>query len=249
MDMPRKKTHAEFVEQVADISKGEYEVTGTYTYANDHIEMYHTECGNKFLIRANNFLQGKRCSACKVDRMKKYQRKSQQLVEKQLSEKHNGSIILVDEYVNTHTKVKFKCLKCDTIFEAEPNSVLRLSGCPTCNIPKGEKFISDYLKSKGIRFTRQKRFKDCKSKRTLMFDFYLLDLDILIEYDGLQHFKPIEYFGGKEAFEDQKRRDKIKNDFSITSGIPLIRIPYKYTQKKVTTVLDEIIGDGTPSRK
>lgn len=246
--MPRKKTHEEFVAQVEDVSKGEYKVIGTYTYANDNIEMYHTECGNNFFIRANNFLQGKRCPACKVNRIKKAQRKPQQVVEKQLSERHNGSIILVDNYINTHTKVKFKCLNCNTTFEAEPNSVLRLSGCPTCKIPKGEKLISDYLESRCVRFTRQKRFKDCKSKRTLMFDFYLLDLNILIEYDGLQHFKPIEYFGGEEAFEDQKKRDEIKNNFSKTSGIPLIRIPYKYTKDKVIKVLDEILGS-VPSQE
>jgi len=48
-----------------------------------------------------------------------------------------------------------------------------------------------------------------------------------IEYDGIQHFKPIEYFGGEESFLSLKKRDKIKTDFCIKNNIKLLRIGYK----------------------
>ena len=47
-----------------------------------------------------------------------------------------------------------------------------------------------------------------------------------IEYDGEQHFKPIEYFGGEAHFKIQQKHDKIKDDFCKENGISLLRIPY-----------------------
>ena len=48
----------------------------------------------------------------------------------------------------------------------------------------------------------------------------------LIEYDGLQHFKPIDYFGGQEKFEYLQKCDEIKNNYAKEHNIPFIRIPY-----------------------
>ena len=48
----------------------------------------------------------------------------------------------------------------------------------------------------------------------------------LIEYDGEQHFKPIEFFGGEEAFQKQQERDQKKDEWCKENNIPLLRIPY-----------------------
>ena len=48
----------------------------------------------------------------------------------------------------------------------------------------------------------------------------------MIEYDGEQHFRPIEYFGGQKKFELQQKHDTIKNEYCKNNGIPLLRIPY-----------------------
>jgi len=47
-----------------------------------------------------------------------------------------------------------------------------------------------------IEYIKQKRFEKCRNKLPLPFDFYLPNENICIEYDGIQHFKPIDYFGG-----------------------------------------------------
>ena len=67
----------------------------------------------------------------------------------------------------------------------------------------------------------------CKDVNKLRFDFYLPEYNTCIEFDGLQHFKPIERFGGVEYFEDIKKKDKIKNEFCFDNKIELIRISYK----------------------
>lgn len=42
------------------------------------------------------------------------------------------------------------------------------------------------------------------------FNFYLLEYNIAIECQGIQHYQPIEFFGGKKAYNDLIRRDKLK---------------------------------------
>ena len=58
------------------------------------------------------------------------------------------------------------------------------------------------------------------------FWFYLPDYNLLIEYDGRQHFEISEYFGGYEGFINTKIRDTIKNIYCRNNNIDLLRIPY-----------------------
>jgi len=43
-----------------------------------------------------------------------------------------------------------------------------------------------------------------------------------IEYQGLQHFQPVDFFGGKEAFEKTKKRDKKKAEICKKNNVKLI---------------------------
>lgn len=49
----------------------------------------------------------------------------------------------------------------------------------------------------------------------------------LIEFDGEQHYKPVDYFGGQEQFERQKDRDKKKDEYCLNHNIKLQRISYQ----------------------
>jgi len=72
----------------------------------------------------------------------------------------------------------------------------------------------------------------------LPFDFYLSDLNICIEYDGIQHFKPIDYFGGDTAFILLQTNDQIKNEYCIENNIKLIRIRYdENIEEKLSNIL------------
>ena len=83
------------------------------------------------------------------------------------------------------------------------------------------------MKENNIDFEFQKRFKNCKDKNTLPFDFYIISKNICIEFDGEQHNNIIEYFGGKKGFRSRQRRDQIKNKFCKDNNISLVRIPYR----------------------
>jgi very-short-patch-repair endonuclease len=112
------------------------------------------------------------------------------------------------------------------IFEQQPLHHLNGSGCPICKTSKGEKLIKKLLDGINIKYDYQKRFKNCKNTKPIPFDFYLPDYNICIEYDGIQHFKPISIFGGKKSLENQKIKDKIKNVYCEKNNIKLIRIKY-----------------------
>lgn len=90
---------------------------------------------------------------------------------------------------------------------------------------KGEEKIKEILESNNIKFEREKSFPTC-GKGMFRFDFYLPNINTCIEYDGEQHFRPIEYFGGEDAFNKQVTYDNIKNEWCKKQGINLIRIPY-----------------------
>ena len=50
--------------------------------------------------------------------------------------------------------------------------------------------------------------------------------NIAIEYQGKQHFEPVEFFGGQKHFEEQRKRDELKREKSEQNGIILICINY-----------------------
>jgi hypothetical protein len=99
-------------------------------------------------------------------------------------------------------------------------------GCPICSESIGESEIRNLLTNNKIKFVKWKRFSDCKDKKPLPFDFYLLDYNTCIEFNGEQHYRPIEWFGGIDGFKKQEKRDKIKMEYCKNNNIPLIIIKY-----------------------
>jgi hypothetical protein len=112
-------------------------------------------------------------------------------------------------------------------FNQRPNQHIRGAGCPNCNESRGEKEIAKFLDKYDINYDRQYRFNECRGlKYPLPFDFYIPSNRTCIEFDGEQHFLPLPFFGGLEAYERLKTNDKIKNDYCEDNYINLIRIRY-----------------------
>jgi len=99
-------------------------------------------------------------------------------------------------------------------------------GCPICNQSKGEKAIINFFKKHNIFCIRERKYSKCIHKSNLRYDFFLPDFNLLVEYDGRQHFSIIEHFGGKEEFKNRKKRDEIKTIFASIQKIQFLRISY-----------------------
>jgi len=99
-------------------------------------------------------------------------------------------------------------------------------GCSKCALEqhdsKGVLEVIKYLDENGILYIREKKFKECRYKLPLRFDFYLYEYDCLIEYDGKQHF--VGWYG--KIPSEQRKRDEIKNKFTKENDKLLIRIRY-----------------------
>ena len=103
------------------------------------------------------------------------------------------------------------------------------------NSLEGEEKIKFYLNDKNIEYCRQHTFEDLtgntKRKTKLRFDFYLPKHNLCIEYDGKQHYVPVN-FGGCSDEQAEKihleliQNDKLKNKYCIDKDIQLIRISY-----------------------
>jgi len=98
------------------------------------------------------------------------------------------------------------------------------TGCPVCKSSKGELKIISYFNKIKINFIPEKTFPNCTNIIELPFDFYIPDVNLCIEYDGILHF--VDKFNNPEEFNLTKKRDKIKNKYCRDNGIDLLRIPY-----------------------
>lgn len=91
---------------------------------------------------------------------------------------------------------------------------------------KGEQKITEVLHAANVDFEREKSFKDLKGG-AYRFDFYLPGRNVIIEYDGEQHFKQVKKFHPNRAdFTKQQGHDRQKNSYCLAHGIALYRIPY-----------------------
>lgn len=135
---------------------------------------------------------------------------------------------VLGEYININTKISFKHKICGCIFQLEPDKFLNRYNkkyCPICYYKKshGEILIHKFLEQNNYEYQKEFTFPDLKNLR---FDFYLPKENIIFEYDGEQHFYPIDFFGGKEALKSTQDRDQLKNQYCIKKHIQLFRIPY-----------------------
>ena len=133
---------------------------------------------------------------------------------------------------------KCKCGVCGNEFTALPAKINNghITSCGCALQSSGERYILSILKELNASFIDQYIFSDCKYKQLLRFDFAIFDnnkLLYLIEYDGKQHFEPIDWFGGLKGFEETQIRDNIKNEFCQKNNIPLLRFPYTLSDKEI----------------
>ena len=136
-------------------------------------------------------------------------------------------VINPENYVNTDTKLEFKCHKeKHGVFSSTPHSIISGQGCPICKMSKGERKILFWLRDNNVIFNSQYRVKKHKGKGHFVFDFYLSEHNIVIEYDGRQHSVPVEAWGGENALKEIKKIDSLKDEYAKLKVWRMIRIPY-----------------------
>lgn len=152
------------------------------------------------------------------------------------------------EYVDRRTPVKILCPKHGPFMQT-PKSHIRGAGCPLCNNSYLEETVSRLLTQNQIPFIAEKTFDWLTYNGTLHLDFYLYEHNIAIECQGIQHFKPVDFWGGKEGLLETKKRDHAKRTLCEKKGIKMLYysnlgIKYPYEVIEDTYLLLKAIQSG-----
>ena len=213
------RTHEEYVCELKEINPN---ITVLEKYINARTPILH-KClvdGYEWRVVPDGILSGHNCPKCSHHITRTQQEYIDELAI------INPDIEVIGQYVYAITPILHKCKIDGNIWSARPNDILNGKGCPQCNESHGERQIRQLLNNHNIAYVPQKTFSECIDERMLPFDFYLPDYNMAIEYQGIQHYKPIEYFGGEKAFKKLKRHDEIKKNYCKENGILLLTIPY-----------------------
>lgn len=172
------------------------------------------------------------CPICSLQHAVDIYRLSDEQVMKRL-EKNAPHIKLIGEYKGKDYETSFYCSIHDVNFPSKPKSFLynKSRGCPLCSASNGEKRLQSILNHEGVNIKTQYVFPDCKYINPLRFDVFDLDNKIAYEYQGEQHYRPINFGGitdeeAEEEFRLTQIRDQIKVEYCKNNNIPLIIIPY-----------------------
>lgn len=171
-------------------------------------------------------LNGGGCRKCATEKNQQQRRSTtEEFINKAILIHGNTYDYSLSKYINSRNKIKIICPK-HGIFEQIPTSHLSGVGCSECSESKGETKVTEFLNKNNINFIPQKTFDGCTYKRKLKFDFYLPEYNMCIEFNGIQHYKANEYFGGIKAFNEQIKKDNIKYNYCLNNNICLFVIKY-----------------------
>ena len=100
-----------------------------------------------------------------------------------------------------------------------------------CLSSVGELNIQNILINNQILFIKEKSFDDLHYNNDInshpRFDFYLPELNRLIEFDGSQHYNKTNLNWEEQiSLQNRQQRDQLKNQWAAAHNIPLVRIPY-----------------------
>lgn len=238
-----QKTLNELQKQVDSIyNNNEYVVLDRNS---KYIDVRHNKCGNSFLIKISHFINGQGCKYCNKEN-NTHGALSNEIFLERVSI-YSNDFEFLSKYKNNHTPINILHKKCKKELQITPQHIYdRGIYCKYCDGSKGEQRISNYLDTYKILYYSQFVFDDCKNAKPLRFDFYIPNYNICIEYQGEQHYTPIEIFGGEKAFKKQKENDNIKRAFCKNNKLLLVEISFN-EYKNIESILNDVfkkVGDG-----
>ena len=186
------------------------------------------DCGNECNIPTSSLVQDKThsCGCLQKETVSNANKKS-------LIGKKFGLLTVLEEIPerDKSKQILYKC-KCDCgnikNFIGRNLSNGSTMSCGCLNMSHGELKIMNLLKDNNINFIQEYHPKTFQYFQNARYDFYIPQLNTLIEYDGKQHY--IEAHAGwkSESLEHIQERDNYKNKWAIDNKFILIRIPYTH---------------------
>lgn len=239
------------IEQYCDQEKNQAEGINIWETNKTSDKKIWIKCQKKdyhgsYQVRCSNFTRlGNRCPYCCNHHGKVHKKDS-------LGELHTQSELFWSDK-NSQTPLEFAprsqrrvLWKCNNSQHADYerticHAVTLEFRCPKCMYSKGESRVLEVLEKFNLKSETQKKFADllgCGGAH-LMYDFYLPDFNLLIEYDGEFHFH--KYYE-EQNYEIQQVHDRLKNEYAQRKGIELLRIPYWDFENIEKILAEKILG-------
>lgn len=232
-----------------DYGKNEGSPSG-YTYGSGYKAWWVCkDCGESYQSPINVHIRGHKCPYCTGAKVLVGKTDLQTLFPDIAREYAKDNDIPVNEIsASTHKKVKWICPNCHEEYWASPHhrTSKDRTECPFCKKPsKGERRIKNILDKYGIEYKQQEWFNDLYGDKgkPLRFDFTLYANNEWIgsiEYNGQQHYQPVDIFGGEAVFRRQVEYDKRKLFYCLSHGVPILQVTYD-RPKRFMSVEDEVI--------
>lgn len=219
----KRITTEQFKDRVYKLVGEEYEVLGDYKNNRTKIKIRHNKCGREYDVYPTNFVRERRCGECVGNVMK-----TTEQFKKEIFELVKDEYVVASKYTGASKKILMKHNVCSTVYKVQPSNFLYGRRCPRCSSSEGEKRILKWLEESSYEYKREVTFNNCTDKNKLPFDFLVLrgEKEVLIEFDGRQHFLLEDNWGGEDRFIRGQIRDQIKNKYCISNNIPLLRIKH-----------------------
>ena len=203
----KKYTEESFIVKVKELVGEEYLVLGNYINSQTKIKMKHNICGHEYEVKPNSFISGHRCPKCYKTipyTTETFKEKVKELVGDKYS--------VVEEYINSDTKIKMKHNICGNEYKVRPSLFIRGNRCPICSLQ-----LRRSLPEEIIAYFVSKYFKIYQSYRP---DWLKLKSGINAEIDIWIPNKKIgiEYDGGIHRLDESFKKDMYKNDIITKSN-------------------------------
>lgn len=226
------QTKEEFITKAVNVHGDKYDYS-LVEYVNNATKVkLICEAHGVFEISPINHYHGKQgCRQCGRLSSARSRSASQQDWINKVNQIHNGYYDYSQvNYVNGATKVTIVCPHHGPFKSTPSDHQFSKAGCPTCKASKGEKLVENLLTSLNIKYEKQYSFTECCNKFPLKFDFWLPAYNMCIEYQGRQHYEPVQFSKGHttylEDFEQGQINDQIKRDYCANNNIRLIEVPH-----------------------
>lgn len=224
-----------------------YKLIDTYVNGETKVLGEHITCGEQYLIRPKDFKRGEqRCPVCHLT---KNLTKEQFQKRVDIVKGKNEYTVIAFNGMTHHVKSIIKHNSCKHIWEVSPLLFIDRTNCPKCAIKhrsNTEELFKEVFEAKDVLFEEEITFKECKSLKLnvlLSFDFLIPQYNLIIEFDGKQHFD-LKSARRLVKFKQAVRNDNIKNEFMFNQDkYNFLRIPYKIGLVEIRNLLGEIINN------
>lgn len=199
---------------------------------------------NDFIISPFSHLSGRGCWECgKISCVKKRTYTNEYIDNFLVT--NNIPVKRIDDYINSKVLIKWKCLLCENIFNKKFNCIYNGNYCIQCSkCRKNEKLVGSIIKYNNIKI---KKIIIRDNDKRYYPDFYLPDFNLIIEYQGAQHYKPVRFGNmshqeAENAFVKQLKRDEFVREYCNYNNINLLEINgIKYEGKKLKIFVEDFI--------